>query len=292
MGGRIPWHMATIDERPEDIYTQVKKTPHHYRHKASKVHFNDKNKSKSMTDLQAWETVAHRAYRKANTLDNLASMDCSGNPNTAAAAADEVYRAQLDRMYAEVALAYVRANIYNGEENKQPPQLDEYLRQRYAEMIASDKSINQKASDVENESSMTHTWPLASHLLDDQAQPPAPELNDDSPPLMDFTSVHSATTSNQTLTSGLMDNQSPATNNTQEEEEDDEEEEEDYDRHIAEYRPYQIPPPNRKRAAAASALYTTITQDNNKQSTVRSYESIRSEHMIKPKQQLYQDVPL
>ena len=29
MGSRIPWHMATIDERPEDIYTQVKKTPHH-----------------------------------------------------------------------------------------------------------------------------------------------------------------------------------------------------------------------------------------------------------------------
>ncbi len=120
MGSRIPWHMATIDERPEDIYTQVKKTPHHlHRAHRSKLqqHFTGKHRSKSLSNLEAWENALAQ-QRKANTVDNLASLSsldlsCPDlNQDAAAIEVEEAYRAQMERMYAEVALAYMRANVY------------------------------------------------------------------------------------------------------------------------------------------------------------------------------------
>ena len=56
-----------------------------------------------MTDLEAWETMMAQSNRKASTVDNLASMSslpeaCDVNQE----AAENAYRAQMERMYAEV----------------------------------------------------------------------------------------------------------------------------------------------------------------------------------------------
>lgn len=229
--------MATIDERPEDIYTEVKKTPKLNKYK---VRFTDKTKSKSLGDLSGcWPTSrSESGPRKANTLEDLANNEIMG---------------QMEALYTDVALAYMQANLMRGN---QPPQLADFLRVRCAELAASsststattattgtqpDKSPSTPPAQPLYNSSSSHAWALANPLLDSS---PAAPVN-------------------------------PADYDDDDEDYDDDNDDDHvYTTHIDAYRPYQtVASPQSNQ----NDVYAQLTSQN---STMRSYESICTEHML------------
>ena len=212
----------------------------------------------------------------------------------------------------QVALAYMRANVYGGQNQPQPPELDEYLRTRFADLVAgSEEPEGKPESGASNENeqrprlfnvSTSQTW---HHVLDRQSENPGSHLNDDGsginggsgggPSLMGFSS--SAHSSSATLTSGLEPHQpSTSVSSTSETPH----ESSPYDTYIDEYRPYggQGRPGvhHNDHVPRNFSMFRPVVGEASKHSSMRSYETIQSEHMMPPRKPRqrdgYQDVSL
>ena len=330
----FPWHMATIDELPEDIYTEVKKPPIFLqgKNKRYQVRFTDKNKSKSLTDLKCQEYGSGKGKkqndRKANTVEDIPNMISTESLTTYTDEDYErdlrsIYASQMEAMYADVALAYMKANLANQAQNSQlngglPPNIEEFLQRTYADMLANIHVQNlaqtqhqayPNEEDTESleegemfpmkgiekrmyNASNSQTWPLANHLLEEKT-PSFTSLGD---PITDYTSASNPALSTGSTNPLILDDDTPGGTV--------------YTTHIDVYNPYQVPmfeyssndpnvgPVYARINPTDEPIYASIgglSQDPSdleniyahlgqaqasKHSTVRSYETIKSEHML------------
>lgn len=246
-----------------------------------------------------------------------------------------MYASQLEAMYADVAMTYMKANIAQHAQKDQlngglPPNVEEFLHRTYADMLANmhvqtmaktQKEYEKHQEENENEDGMaipnsdktmynasnTQTWHMAHPHLDEKCTP------SDNDPVMECASVPDMRSSSQ-LSREYMDDMLT-----------DEEGQKVYHTHIDIYNPYQVPTFESssddphvgsvydKINPMADSVYASIGGVNHdsgdlenvyahlgfglaqasKQSTVKSYETIRSE-LVLPLTQRKQchDVPL